>query len=150
MTEKKRQTQKKLLITLIFGLFGTTTEVYFTAFSNLISEFRINEQSDLTLKGESYVWMFFIYALIGPIFNFIYPLVIKFHVIIRIIFYGVAILIIEFLTGFLLEMTIGKCPWEYDSGITFFGYVRLDFIFFWMVFGFIVEKVYVLLNLRIK
>ena len=141
--------KKKLLIALIFGSLGITTEVFFTAFSKLIQDFYMGNDLDLSLKGESYVWMFFIYCLIAPLFDLGYPKIKNLNILIRMLIYGAIILSVEFIMGFILDMIVGKCPWEYTSGITFFGYIRLDYIFFWMIFGFIIEKVYIVLNKRI-
>ncbi len=140
---------KKILIAIIFGLFGSTTEIFFTAFSKLFSSIITQNNLDFSLKGESYVWMFFIYSLISPMYDIGFPKIKNHNVIIRVALYGIIILTIEFIMGFLLEFFLGKCPWEYTSGIIFFGYIRLDYIFFWMFFGFIIERFYLLLNNRI-
>jgi uncharacterized membrane protein len=94
--------------------------------------------------------MFFIYALISPLFDFGYPKLKKFNIFFRVFLYSVIILAIEFSLGFLLEKIIGKCPWEYTTGLTFLGYIRLDYIFFWMIFGYLIERIYLLLNSVIK
>jgi hypothetical protein len=138
--------KKKLLIALLFGAIGTTTEIFFTAGSTILTSIKQHTTIDWTLKGESYVWMFFIYSLIAPLFNFGYPKVKNLNIFLRIFIYAVIILFVEFIMGFLLNLLIGKCPWEYTTGITICSYIRLDYIFFWMGFGFIIEKLYLLLN----
>jgi len=134
--------KKTILISIIFGLLGITIEVIFTAFYPLFS----SEQFSWSLEGNSYIWMFFIYALINPLFELGYPKVKNYNIIIRLLIYSSIIFAIEFSMGFILEKLTGKCPWEYSTGLTFFGYIRLDYIFFWMVFGYLIEKIYLLLN----
>jgi len=56
------------------------------------------------------------------------------------------ILIIDFLAGWLLDLTIGNSAWKYAEGIHILGYALLDYIFFSMFFCFITEKVYLFIN----
>jgi len=39
-------------------------------------------------------------------------------------------------------VTTGRCPWHYDSRWAVHGYIRLDYAPFWLIFGFIIETVY--------
>ena len=140
---------KKIIIALIFGFFGITIEIFFTAISDLFQKIRNKEKHDFSLEGKSYIWMFFIYSLIPILFDFGYPMVKDFNIFLRVFIYGIIILIVEFITGFLLEFFTGECPWKYTKGINLLGYVRIDYIFFWMFFGFIIEKIYLILNNQI-
>ncbi len=139
---KIKKIKKSILISIIFGLLGIFVEISFTAFSTVFTDKGIN----WSLEGKTYVWMFFIYALIKPLFDIGYPKVSKLNVLIRIFIYSIIILLIEFISGFLLETLIGICPWKYNRGLTFLGYIRLDYIFFWMLFGYIIEYVYLFLE----
>ncbi|MGB1216661.1 MAG: putative ABC transporter permease [Saprospiraceae bacterium] len=103
------------------------------------------------LEGHTYVWMAFIYALIPLLF----PLGIKWfghlNIIIRSIIYMIAIFIIEFIGGFLLDSLTGFCPWDYTGSTwSVMGYIRLDYFPAWMVFGIIVETFYKFVSEKIK
>lgn len=56
--------------------------------------------------------------------------------------YTLAIFIVEFIAGFLLELLTGVCPWDY-SGTPFsvFGYIRLDYAPAWFAAGLLFEMV---------
>ncbi len=142
ISSKINKIKKSILISIIFGLFGIYVEVLFTAFSTVFTDEGIN----WSLEGKTYVWMFFIYALIKPLFDLAYHKISKLNVLIRIFIYSIIILLIEFVSGFILESIIGICPWKYSNGLTFQGYIRLDYIFFWMLFGYIIEYLYLFLE----
>lgn len=147
---KKIDLASRVFITVFFGLFGTTVEVFFTAISTLLMNYTNDQELNLILKGESYVWMFFIYCLIAPLFDSLYKRIRHLLWVIRSFIYGIIILGIEFLTGLLLDLIIGKCPWEYTVGFSILGYIRLDYIFFWMIFGLVIERIYLFLNVHFK
>ncbi|NLG32902.1 MAG: hypothetical protein GX550_05215, partial [Syntrophomonadaceae bacterium] len=51
---------------------------------------------------------------------------------------------IEYLTGWLLSVIIGVCPWDY-SGLTRYsvdGFIRLDFFPVWFTAGLIFERIH--------
>jgi len=136
------KTKKKLLISVIFGIFGIAIEVLFTALHPVFT----GKDFSWSMQGKSYLWMFFIYAMIKPLFDFGYPVLKKYNILLRVFIYSVIILLIEFITGFFLEQITGTCPWKYKEGLTFFGYIRIDYIFYWMIFGYIIEYIYLLLD----
>ena len=126
---------------LIFACLGVTTEIHFTAFSKFFSnEYSTSEL--LRLEGHSYVWMIFIYGSAAFLIPIGYNLVKKFPLIIRLIAYMVGIFFIEYIAGFILDVTTGSCPWEYSNDWNISGYIRLDYFAFWMVFGFVLEQVH--------
>ncbi len=131
-----------LMQMLFFGAFGITTEVFFTAFVSFFTGTIVLEKPPLALTGFTYVWMFPIYMLIPVLFRIILPHLIKFNVVLRILFYVVTIYIIEFTTGFILDVTTGSCPWEYTTGWHVMGYIRLDYFPAWAFFSFLIEKLY--------
>jgi uncharacterized membrane protein len=49
---------------------------------------------------------------------------------------------IEFLTGGLLRLITGACPWDYGSGaLSVMGLIRLDYAPLWAVLGLFFEEV---------
>lgn len=140
---------KKVFFILFFGCFGITCEIFFVAFSHLLSQTQLFSEPIWSLTGKSYVWMFPIYALIpvlgGPIMKKCqeYPLIF------RLTIYTTVIYIIEFSSGFLLEQITGKCPWEYTNGWQIMGYIRLDYIPAWLAFSFLIESLYLFLDKKL-
>ena len=61
-------------------------------------------------------------------------------IIFRLFIYAIGIYIVEFASGFLLDMLTGSCPWEYKEGLHILGYIRLDYLPAWMGFGYLLEK----------
>ena len=139
--------QKRLFYCLFFICLGITTEVFFTAFSDLLSGLQ-SGNPDWSLTGHTYVWMAFIYVLIPFLFGWGYELVKDFPLLVRLLVYTTFIYVVEFASGWLLEVLTGACPWEYTVGWHVMGYIRLDYFPFWMVFGLILESLYRFLEQR--
>ena len=137
---------KTTFLFLSFFCIGITTEIIFTSFFNAIVKYTESSQLDLRLLGHSYFWMFFIYGLVAFLFPPVYSKIEKYFVLIRLLIYAIGIFIIEFVSGFILDITTGSCPWHYTSKFAICGYIRLDYLFFWMIFGFLVERIYLYLN----
>jgi hypothetical protein len=143
--------RKKLLISIIFGCIGITTEIFFTAFYDLIS-LRLNGESvvDFSLAGKTYVWMFFIYALIPFFISKLFPPKSKLSMLGKSAIGMLVIFAVEFVSGWLLEQFTGKCPWEYQEGWHVAGYIRLDFAPAWFLFAWMVLWIYNVLNHRLS
>jgi hypothetical protein len=132
--------KKVLFLFIAFGCIGITTEIFFTAIVDLIDMFQ-NGSINYKLQGKSYIWMFPIYGLAGIFFPLFMPYFEKFHAIIRAAIYATGILIIEFITGALLDFFIGSCPWEYQYGWHIMGYIRIDYFPLWAGFGYMIETI---------
>lgn len=131
-----------LLNFAVFGCLGITTEIFFTAASDFVAKIRKKEQPNWSLTGKSYIWMFFIYGSAAIFIPPVYEWSMQFPLIIRLLLYMLGIFTVEFITGWLLEITTGKCPWHYTNKWAIKGYIRLDYAFFWMFFGFMLETIY--------
>lgn len=134
--ENPRPIDRAISFALYAGL-GITTEVFFTAISDLIIS---GSFEDLSLKGYSYIWMFPIYGSTSILFPFFFKWIKKWPRLARYGFYGVGILFVELVAGFLLEKLTGRCPWEYQVGWHFYGYIRFDYLPLWIGFGVIIEE----------
>jgi len=68
--------------------------------------------------------------------------------IIRGIIWAGIIFFIEYLSGWILKITIGICPWDYSlySRYTLDGFIRLDYFPIWFATGLLFEKVSDFLN----
>ena len=129
----------------VFACVGVTTEVVFTALYPLFSD---SIGFDWSLRGNSYIWMIFIYGSASFAFPIGYGVIRNWHVALRAFCYGLSILGIELITGAVLRALIGSCPWEYHEGWHFNGLIRLDYLPLWMLFGMILEGIH-RFNLRV-
>ncbi|MFA5524457.1 MAG: hypothetical protein WDA24_08865 [Tissierellales bacterium] len=125
---------------IIYGLLGMIMEIFWTGIHSLIS-------GDLNLISQTSIWMFFIYGsavFLEPIHDKIR----RKNVIFRGITWTFLIFIIELLCGFLLNLLIGSCPWDYkDSTVyTLNGYIRFDYFPVWFVVGLVFEKIHAFLD----
>ena len=140
---------KIVILSLIFACVGITTEVVFTSISKAVNTFIADDAIDWALGGKTYLWMFLIYASIPIIFKVFEPLVASYNLFIKSLVAVAFIYIIEFSTGLALELITGVCPWKYTEGMHLFGYIRLDYFPFWLVFAIIIVSTYQMLDKRI-
>ena len=141
---------KNVFFYVFFACFGVTTEVCFVAIRHLISGVGYCEEPVWALTGKSYIWMIPIYMCIPLIGKLLFTYCRKMSRLIRISLYTLILLTVEFISGFILEILTGACPWLYTSGWHLMGYIRLDYIPAWMFFLFIVEYLYLYLEQELK
>lgn len=132
--------KRALLRFYLYGSLGFTTEIIFTSYFDLFEKIYLDFPFDFKLTGKSYFWMFFIYGSGSFFFPFAHKFIEKYPLFIRLLLIAVGIFTIEFITGALLDYFIGHCPWKYDTPLNIMGYIRLDYLPAWMLFGFIMEK----------
>jgi uncharacterized membrane protein len=124
---------------LKFATFGVTIEVIFTATCQIIEAKRAGQKINLNLKGFSYIWMLPIYGSIALFARYFMPLVQDLNILLRALIYGIVILIVEYICGFILKALTGRCPWHYESKWALHGFIRFDYLPLWMAFGLLVE-----------
>jgi uncharacterized membrane protein len=109
---------------LAYGVLGMVLEVFFTGVGSLIHK-------NWRATCQTYLWMLPIYGLAGILLTLIhhgltwhwFPLAFVYLV----VMYGM-----EFVTGWLLEKLIGRCPWHYGlSAWTPMGLINLKYAPFW-------------------
>ena len=93
--------------------------------------------------------MFLIYASIPLLFKLFEPLVENYNLFVKSLIAVAFIYFIEFTTGLTLEIITGVCPWKYSEGFHLFGFVRLDYFPFWLIFALLIVSVYQMLDKRI-
>lgn len=136
------QLPRKLIGFLLFGCLGIATEIFFTAGSDLFFALKAGESPNLKLQGISYIWMFPIYGSAGIFLPLLLPKFMHLPMYIRLVLYAIGIFTVEFITGWLLDVTTGQCPWHYDHPLSIMGYIHLGYTPFWMLFGLILELVH--------
>jgi uncharacterized membrane protein len=92
---------------ILYGFLGWILEIIFTGSGSLL-------RGSISLTGYTYLWMFPIYGLavfLEPIHDGIrkapWP--------IRGLIWAALILVIEYLSGWILIQLIGFCPWDYTA-----------------------------------
>jgi len=133
---------KKWMLFFAFACIGITTEIFFTAISSVVESMLNNEPISRRLLGFSYIWMFPIYGLIAFLAPIVFGLLSKYPLILRLFLAAIVIFCVEFITGFLLDQLTGSCPWEYKHGYHVMGYIQLEYLPAWMLFVFMIEKIY--------
>lgn len=139
---------RKLFLFIAMGCVGITTEIFFTAITHMIDQWPNPE--NWRLEGNSYIWMFPIYGIAGVAFPLLMPYLKHFIFIIRWLIYGIGILAVEFITGGLLDIFTGSCPWNYTTGWHIMGYIRIDYLPLWMGFGGMVEMILLYIMSQLK
>ena len=115
------------------GITGWCLEIIFTAFGSL-------RRREMTLFGQTSLWMFPIYGSVSLFKPFIL-LIKKGNILLRGITYAACIFTGEFISGTLLQQR-SLCPWNYSRHKWHVkGLIRLDYLPFWFMAGLIFEKV---------
>lgn len=114
------------------GIAGWCLEILFTSLHSL-------RRRDMRLKGNTSVWMFFIYgaaSFLLPLFRLLRGCSAAF----RGTVYAVLIFTGEFISGRLL-CRHNLCPWDYSgSGWNVKNVIRLDYFLNWFAAGIFFEK----------
>lgn len=127
----KKLFQKFIHDFILCGVMGWCMEILFTSLKSL-------HRRDLSLKGNSSLWMFPIYgcaALLTPLFKLLKnsPVIVRGLTYMGVIFSG------EYITGTLLSRR-SICPWDYcRHKFHINGVVRLDFAPNWFAAGLFFE-----------
>ena len=124
---------------LIYGALGWCFEIVWTALTGKVR----GMQPDWRLTGHTYLWMFPIYGLLAPIGEPVHNALRDYPWILRGTIYLLAIWAVEFVTGWLIKVLTGKCPWDYSHlRGNFHGIVALEYAPVWFLFGLAFERVH--------
>ena len=134
---------------IVFASFGIAVEVIFTAAMSVVNQAPLCDKPLIALAGHSYVWMALIYGLIPVLGVLFYNRVKDWRIWFRLPLYVVIIYIVEFTSGYLLQVITGRCPWYYTSGINIMGLIRLDYFPAWLLFVWLVERLYLFMDKRV-
>jgi len=137
---------KKLLLFFAFACVGITTEIFFTAIMTVVESIMENETISWRLLGFSYIWMFPIYGSISFLAPIVLGFLSKYPLFLRLFLAALVIFTVEFISGFILDQLTGSCPWEYKHGYHVLGYIQLEYLPAWMLFAFMIEKIYTFLD----
>ncbi len=118
---------------IFYGIFGLFLEMLWTGLNSFIN-------GDMTLSTHSSLIMFFIYGMVvflEPVFEIFN----RQTVFVRIVTYSIFIFMVEYFSGIFLTK-LGICPWCYSAKFNIKNVIRLDYIFVWMIAGYVYERLY--------
>ena len=124
-----------------YGILGWCVEIVYTAIQRVLAR----ERGRWRLEGRTYVWMFPIYGLIAPLYEPLHNgLRNNTPWELRAVIYGIAIMAVEYVTGWILRRVTGACPWDYAGRARFHvhGLIRLDYLPLWMALGLALEPIH--------
>lgn len=119
---------------IIYGLIGICLEIFWTGLESLLNK-------NYTMEAKTSVWMFFIYGL-AVFFEPIHHKIKGLNPMIRGSLYMIIIYTVEFLTGGVLKIILGVCPWNYADWGSIYGLITLSFMPVWSALGFIFERIH--------
>lgn len=134
---------------VFFVCLGITTEVFFTAFTALITNDPFCGRTVASMTGQSYVWMAFVYGMIPILGLILHDKVAHWKIWFRLPFYVLLVYGIEFTSGYILKLITGACPWEYKTGWHIMGLIQLEYFPAWLFFTWMVEQLYIFINRRV-
>ena len=120
---------------VIYGLLGLCAEVLWNGFGAML-------KGDVLLRGTTCIWMFPIYGLaifLEPVHNRIkhLPLILRGGI------YMILIFAVELVSGLLLRLMLGTCPWNYvNQGMSLYGIITLDYAPVWLLVGMAFERIH--------
>jgi len=121
--------------------FGFFMEVTFVAISKIVDG-KIKGR-DIYLEGHTYLWMAPIYGfLLLFVFEPVHALTINIHPLFRFVIWSITFTFFEALSGWLYDMKLGFCPWDYSkSKFKMFkrGYTKWNLVPQWGIAGLFIE-----------
>lgn len=138
--EENTQTSYMITRFIFYGILGWSMEIFWTGMGSFL-------KGNWELSGVTYLWMFPIYGL-AVFMEPIQDRMLGIPWYIRGLIYSFVILVIEYLTGWTLDMVLGSCPWDYTFSSPYHlnGYIRFDYIPVWFFVGLLLEKVHEFLD----
>lgn len=136
---------------ILFAVFGVANEIFWTG---VVDSLKLKNPR---LKGQSTIWMFFIYGSVLFIVLFVQTFFSEYHWIFRGILYASLILSWEYLSGFTIKKLIGIAPWDYSmdgghDGIAskkkyhLHGLICLEYFPLWFFEGLFAEGLFLFLQ----
>ncbi|MGH4050483.1 MAG: putative ABC transporter permease [Clostridium sp.] len=119
---------------VLYGVLGLLVEVLWTGFGSMI-------KGDVLLRGTTSIWMFPIYGLavlLEPVHYRIkhLPLIVRGGI------YMLLIFAVELVSGLLLRLVLGECPWNYvNRTLSIYGIITLTYAPVWFAYGIMLEQV---------
>lgn len=131
-TMKVRPTSRVLImwqafqLMLVYGCLGLLVEVLFTGVMSVL-------RRDLRARAQTYLWMLPIYGVGGLVLEQLHRYLVWHPVALAVASVPI-IYVLEFVSGWVLRLSIGQCPWDYGSArFAIRGLIRVDYAPFWLL-----------------
>jgi uncharacterized membrane protein len=129
-----------LVLTIGFIFIGITMEVIATSIMDFV------KSRDPRLKGETYLWMLPIYAVVPFIFYFVTTYFGESSWILKGLIYMAAFYLLELVSGLIIKALVGVSPWNYkDYRFHYKEVICLEYAPVWFIYGIVGEMYYVFL-----
>lgn len=135
-----------LLRFVIYGFIGLLMETLWTGFGSAL-------KGDKNLSCVTYLWMFPIYGM-GIMLEPVHEMIRGLLWIYRGFIWACVIFTIELIAGWLLKVTLGRCPWDYDRdaglvAVTVKGLIRFDYLPVWFGVGLLFERMHDIIKILV-
>ena len=126
----------------VYGAYGCCFEIVFTGIKHWVA----SDYKDWSFRGKSYIWMLPIYGLLAFLFEPVHDFLRNWPWPLRGIVYVAGLYAVELITGWILRVTTGKCPWDYTGKkYNFKGLIRWNYAPIWFLFTMAAEPLHDLL-----
>jgi uncharacterized membrane protein len=124
------------LVTIIGFIFiGITMEVIATSIMDFV------KSRDPRLKGETYLWMLPVYAVVPSIYIFVQSTFPDINWVVKGLVYMLAFYLLEFIAGLLIKALVGVSPWNYKTyRFHYKEVICLEYAPVWFIYGIVGEK----------
>ncbi|MDA0568413.1 MAG: hypothetical protein O3A22_02240 [Bacteroidetes bacterium] len=123
-----------LILTIGFIFIGITMEVIATSILDFI------KSRDPRLKGETYLWMLPIYAVVPFIYMFVTSTFGESGWIVKGVVYMTAFYLLELVAGLTIKALVGVSPWNYKNyRFHFKEVICLEYAPVWFIYGVVGE-----------
>ena len=126
-------------ITLILGFIfiGITLEIVATSIMDFI------KYRDPRLKGESYLWMLPVYAVVPYIYMFVTSTFKNYGWMMKGFIYMISFYFLELMAGLIIKRLVGVSPWNYKNyRFHFKEVICLEYAPVWFIYGVVGEMYY--------
>jgi hypothetical protein len=126
-----------LVTTIGFIFIGITMEVIATSIMDFV------KYRDPRLKGETYLWMLPVYAVVPYIYIFVQSTFPDIGWVVKGLVYMLAFYLLELIAGLLIKAIVGVSPWNYKNyRFHFKEVICLDYAPVWFIYGIVGEMYY--------
>jgi len=96
---------------------------------------------DPRLKGETYLWMLPVYAVVPSIYIFVQSTFPDINWVVKGLVYMLAFYLLEFIAGLLIKALVGVSPWNYKTyRFHYKEVICLEYAPVWFIYGIVGEK----------
>lgn len=119
---------------IIYGAVGWNIEILWTGIGSAL-------RKNPNLMGHTSLWMFFIYGSAVFIFEPVHEIIAEYNFLVRGCVWTVLIFAVETTAGAVLCL-FGIEAWHYNTALSVYGLIRLDYFPAWFAVGMLFERLH--------